>query len=55
MFAALRKAGVASELHIYQTGGHGHGMGPEGSRLAEWPAQFLAWARANALIGKSVN
>lgn len=43
-FAALRAAGVPAELHVFQAGGHGWGMGRDGAGPAAWPALLAAWA-----------
>ena len=43
MFAALRKARVPAELHLFEQGGHGFGLGAPGSPAAAWPGLFLAW------------
>jgi acetyl esterase/lipase len=46
MFAALRKTGVRSELHVFDQGGHGFGMrGIAGKDVAAWPALVETWAR----------
>jgi acetyl esterase/lipase len=50
MYDALKKNGVESELHVFQTGGHGWGMGKPGSEVAAWPALFAAWARRNGFL-----
>jgi acetyl esterase/lipase len=47
MNAALQKAGVPVEMHIFQTGGHGWGMGKKNSPVAAWPTLFKTWAKAN--------
>ncbi len=44
MFAALRAAGIAAELHVFQTGGHGWGLGRPGAETQAWPALFANWA-----------
>lgn len=41
---ALRAAGVRFELHIYELGGHGIGLGPEGTPH-RWADDCLAWLR----------
>ncbi len=43
-------AGVCghAELHIYETGGHGFGLGKPGTSSAEWPQAFEQWLRAAA-------
>lgn len=41
--AALSRADVPHESHLYRTGGHGFGLGTPGSEPAGWPSRFLAW------------
>lgn len=49
MFAALRAAGVSSELHVFESGGHGFGLrGIAGKSVASWPALVQNWAHAHA-------
>jgi acetyl esterase/lipase len=43
MFAALRQAGVPAEMHIFQRGGHGWGMGAPGSEVSAWPSLYAGW------------
>ena len=47
--SALRKAGVAFELHLYHRGPHGFGLGNRGPApdpvLSTWPAHCAAWLR----------
>jgi len=44
MFAALRTAGVAAELHVFEEGGHGFGIRKiAGKPAAAWPDLFLRW------------
>jgi len=49
-YLALRKAGVAAEMHIFQRGPHGVGLGMEDFSLAEWPALLVNWLRINAFL-----
>ena len=44
---ALRKAGVAFEMHIYERGRHGFGMGGNDPILATWPARCADWLKLN--------
>ena len=45
MFEALRKAGVRSELHVFDLGGHGFGMRAiAGKDVAAWPQLVETWA-----------
>ncbi|WP_215409825.1 alpha/beta hydrolase [Janthinobacterium sp. JC611] len=46
MAAALRRAGVPVELHLFRHGGHGWGLGKPGSEPAVWPRLLLAWLQA---------
>ena len=41
--AALRKAGVSFELHVYERGRHGFGMGGNDPILTTWPARCADW------------
>jgi acetyl esterase/lipase len=45
---ALRKAGVPFDLHIYQKGGHGMGLGPNRTtgEYHPWAADCLFWLKA---------
>ena len=46
MAAALRRAGVPVELHQFQSGRHGWGLGKPGSEPAAWPQLLLAWLQS---------
>jgi acetyl esterase/lipase len=49
MHATLRAAGVASELHVFESGGHGFGLrGIAGKSVASWPMLVQNWAQARA-------
>jgi len=49
MYEALRKAGVRSELHLFDAGGHGFGLrGVAGKDVAVWPTLVQNWALNNA-------
>ncbi|MEZ6045047.1 MAG: alpha/beta hydrolase [Planctomycetaceae bacterium] len=52
-YLALRKAGVSSELHIYQEGRHGLGFGDRPntpSAYQEWPTALDNWLKTHQLI-----
>lgn len=49
-YLALRKAGVPAELHIFQNGPHGVGLGMDDPALAEWPVLMANWLRTRGLI-----
>lgn len=44
---ALRKAGVPFEMHIYERGRHGFGMGGNDPILSTWPARCADWLKLN--------
>jgi len=43
MFNALKAAQIPAEMHIFQEGGHGWGLGKTGSPVHAWPALFETW------------
>ncbi|HEX8774092.1 MAG TPA: alpha/beta hydrolase [Pyrinomonadaceae bacterium] len=43
--AALRKAGVPFEFHLYERGPHGFGLGTKDPILSTWPDRCAAWLR----------
>jgi len=49
-FLALRKAGVAAEMHIFKDGRHGTGLAMQEGPLAEWPRLLANWLRASGLL-----
>ena len=49
-YLALRKAGVAAELHIYEKGPHGFGLGWSDIVLSSWPARLADWLRIRGLL-----
>jgi acetyl esterase/lipase len=51
-YLALRKAGVPAELHIFEKGRHGLGMGQPGTPFAHWPGLCAAWLGEHHLLGK---
>jgi acetyl esterase/lipase len=48
-FLALRKAGVAAELHVFKDGRHGSGLALQDVALSEWPKLLANWLRASGL------
>jgi len=48
--AALRKAGVPHELHVYEQGAHGFGMGTKDPILGTWPDRCAAWLRVHGFV-----
>jgi hypothetical protein len=46
----LRKSGGVAEMHIFQRGPHGVGLGMDDFALAEWPGLLANWLRVNSFI-----
>ena len=44
-YAALRKAGVPAELHVYAEGGHAFGLRQTKFPVTEWPRLAETWLR----------
>jgi len=44
-YAALQKAGVPAEMHIFEKGGHGFGLGIPGTETAIWPSLCATWLK----------
>ncbi len=51
-YLALRKAKVPAEMHIFEKGGHGMGLGRGGLAFSNWPQLCVEWFRARGLIAK---
>ncbi len=47
---ALRMRGVPCELHLYETGGHGFGLGKGGGTESGWPEACRRWLRARGVL-----
>jgi hypothetical protein len=45
-YLALRTAKVACELHIFEKGRHGLGLGPKGDPFSAWPGMCAAWLKS---------
>jgi len=52
-YLALRKAGIPAEMHIYEKGGHGFGLGKKDSPAASWPQRCADWMRDEGLLEKN--
>jgi acetyl esterase/lipase len=52
-YAALRKAGVPAELHIYENGPHGVGLAQTDEALSSWPARLADWLRGRGLLNSA--
>lgn len=51
--AALRKAKVPYEMHIYETGRHGVGLAKDNPALSTWPKLLENWLRARGFLTPS--
>ncbi len=49
-YLALRKAGVPAELHIFEPGAHGVGLGMNDPVLDAWPPLLATWLRQRGLL-----
>ena len=49
-YMALRRAKVPAEMHIFEHGPHGVGLGGPDTALAEWPALLATWLRGRGLM-----
>jgi acetyl esterase/lipase len=52
-YAALRKAAVPAELHIYERGPHGVGLAATDEVLSTWPARLADWLRVRGLLNSA--
>lgn len=53
--AALRRAKVPFELHVYEKGGHGLGLPSPGNGAPAWDAACLAWLKGRGFLAASKN
>jgi acetyl esterase/lipase len=51
-YRALIKAKVPAEMHLFQNGPHGTGMGLTDPALSMWPTLLSNWLRARGLLAK---
>jgi acetyl esterase/lipase len=49
MLAALRRAQVPSEAHLFEKGGHGFGLALPDGTPSPWPELFMAFARRHGM------
>ncbi len=49
-FEALQQSGVPAELHVYQEGGHGFGLGKNGGTESDWPEACERWMRGRGIL-----
>jgi len=51
-YLALRKAKVPAEMHIYQKGQHGFGLGKKHGAVSSWSVRCADWMRGLGLLNK---
>jgi len=49
-FRGLQKNNVPAELHIFQKGGHGYGLSPNGGTESSWPGLCLKWMKQIGIL-----
>jgi len=49
-YIGLQKNKIPAELHIFQKGGHGYGLSPNGGTESSWPGLCMRWLKAMGLI-----
>jgi len=49
-YLALLKSGVPAELHMYESGGHGFGLGSTNPRVSSWSLRLAEWLRDRSLL-----
>ncbi|MCL5021106.1 MAG: alpha/beta hydrolase [Bacteroidetes bacterium] len=49
-FTALEKAGVPCELHVFEKGGHGFGLGDGRGAVDKWPGLCIEWMRTEGIL-----
>jgi acetyl esterase/lipase len=50
-YQALHAAGVPAEMHIFESGPHGFGLGGTNPVLSTWSTLLANWLRARGLLG----
>src|SRR5437773_20797 len=51
MYLALKRANVATELHVYSEGGHGFGVRKSTLPCSTWTDRCVAWLQNQGLLG----
>lgn len=49
-YSALVSAGVPAEMHLFEKGFHGAGMGLSDASLSAWPTLLMNWLRQRGLL-----
>ena len=53
-YAALRKAKVPAEMHLYSEGGHGYGLRATRMAVTSWPSRAAEWLERTAALKQPV-
>ncbi|HKS37903.1 MAG TPA: alpha/beta hydrolase, partial [Verrucomicrobiae bacterium] len=51
MYLALKRANVATELHVYAQGGHGFGVRKSSLPCSTWTDRLMAWLQSQGMLG----
>ncbi|HEV2913591.1 MAG TPA: prolyl oligopeptidase family serine peptidase [Pyrinomonadaceae bacterium] len=51
-YAALRKAGVPAEMHVFVKGGHAFGLRPTESPITRWPQFVEEWLTIIGMLSR---
>lgn len=51
-YAALRKAGVPAEMHVFVKGGHAFGLRPTASPITRWPQFVEEWLTTIGMLSR---
>lgn len=49
-YTAARKAGVPVEMHVFESGPHGFGLGGDSQELSRWPSLAAGWMEAHGWL-----
>lgn len=49
-YAAARKAGVPVEMHVFESGPHGFGLGGDSPELSQWPTLAASWMKTHGWL-----
>ena len=49
-YEALVRHGVSAELHVFERGRHGLGLGGGNAEFAAWPDLCIAWMHIHGLL-----
>jgi acetyl esterase/lipase len=52
-FMSLKKANVPAEMHIYEKGRHGFGLGVGAGPVSSWPLRCTEWMKNRELLNKN--